>query len=167
VQQAVRDNVKIPNEAAMLAILKIPAGVPSAPPVGPNPAALFSNSVVKSDPQTPVFTAPAGAPIRFRMIYPGGDKPQVLSLQGHLWQEEPYMPPAYNVPVSTAPAGNVVGQNYLSEWLGSQQMSPNERFDFVIESAGGRNKVPGDYLLNSVGQSGRNGAWALLRVTEK
>jgi hypothetical protein len=166
-QRAVHNNVKIPNEAMMMAILKITAAPSLVGTASPDPAALFSNSVVNSDPQTPVFAAPAGAPVRLRMIHPGGDKPQVATLHSHVWQEEPYIPPAYNVPVSTVPAGNVIGLNYLSEWIGSRQISPNETFDFVIDSAGGRNKVPGDYLLNLVGQSGSNGAWALLRVTEK
>jgi hypothetical protein len=167
--QAVRDNVNIPNLSSMVSILTMQPTVRSlVAPSGLDLAALFSNSLTsKADPQTPVFTAPAGASVRFRMIFPGGDTPQVPTLQGHVWQEEPHMPPASNVPGTPVPAGNLIGLNYQSQWIGSQQMSPNETFDFVIDSAGGENRVPGDYLLDSVGQSGGSGAWALLRVTEK
>ncbi len=51
----------------------------------------LSNAIVLADPQTPVFAARAGTPIRFRMVHPAGINEQVFTLHGHVWQEEPYI----------------------------------------------------------------------------
>ncbi len=113
----------------------------------------YSNSLVGGDPQTPVFYAPVGTRVRFRMMHPGGDGDEVVAVHGHAWQEEPY------VNNSTE-----IGFNRLSNWFGTQQFGANDRFDMLIGKAGGSFEIPGDYmyhaLLNDV-----NGLWGLLRAT--
>jgi hypothetical protein len=51
-----------------------------------------SDTLVGADPQTPVFRAPGGIPVRFRLVDPGGigDNQQVFELTGHVWEEEPF-----------------------------------------------------------------------------
>jgi hypothetical protein len=129
------------------------------PPPDTDPSALFSNYLVGGDPQTPVFQGQVGLPVRFRVVYTGGDTAQVLNVHGHVWQERPYL----NVNGSQQ-----IGDNsQLSQWLGSQQMDPNENADFVIANAGGSQGVLGDYLYNTILQSGGQGTWGLMRVSPK
>jgi hypothetical protein len=131
-----------------------------------DPAELFSNQLVDGDPQTPVFTAKAGANVRFRVVYTGGDTAQVLNVHGHAWQEEPYV--LADGSYETCPyivCSQRIGDNgHRSEWIGSRQMSPNENADFVIDHVGGAQNVAGDYLYNTIFQSGNQGTWGLLRV---
>jgi hypothetical protein len=130
-----------------------------APPPDTDPSALFSNTLVSGGPQTPVFQAQVGLPVRFRVVYTGGDTAQVLNVHGHVWQERPYL----NVNGSQQ-----IGDNsQLSQWFGSQQMDPNENADFVIANAGGGQVVTGDYLYNTILQSGAQGTWGLMRVRPK
>ena len=123
----------------------------------------LSNSLVigdttnrkNGDPNTPIFTAVAGQPVRFRVLYPGGDviEDQVFGVAGHSWQEEPF------VNGSTS-----LGSNPKSQLFGSQQISPNERFDALIPSAGGTFGIPGDYLYSTfLGK--KQGLWGIFRVT--
>lgn len=122
-----------------------------------DPASLFSNQLVGGDPQTPIFNTSAGAPVRFRVVYAGGDTAQVLNVHGHVWQERPYL---------DANGSQQIGDAWrLSEWQGSRQMNPNENADFVISSAGGTQRVTGDYLYNTIFQSSNQGTWGLLRVS--
>jgi hypothetical protein len=146
IQSAIRSNAKV-------LLPRLPRAVPAAPP-SPDAAALFSNSLVGGDPQTPVFCASSGSPVRFRMIFAGGDVPMVLTIHGHVWQERPYLD-----------FSRVIGDNsQLSQWFGAQQISPNENFDFVINAAGGEGGVTGDYLYDAAIQGGSLGTWGLLRV---
>jgi hypothetical protein len=110
------------------------------------------------DPSTPVFTAPAGMEVRFRMLTAGPgmpNGPSVVTVANHAWQYEPYQKNS-----------TVIGSNPQSHWTGSQMgHQPGNHFDAVIPAAGGKFGVPGDYLLanfnmNSLG----GGSWALLRV---
>jgi hypothetical protein len=122
-----------------------------------DPAALFSNQLVGGDPQTPVFQARADQAVRFSVVYTGGDTAQVLDVHGHVWQERPYL---------DVNGSQIIGDNsQRSEWFGSQQMDPNENADFVIAQAGGTQRVIGDYLYNTIFQSGNQGTWGLLRVS--
>jgi hypothetical protein len=131
-----------------------------------DPAELFSNQLVDGDPQTPVFRAKAGTSVRYRVVYTGGDTAQVLNVHGHVWQEEPYA--LADGSYETCPymiCSQRIGDNgHRSEWIGSRQMSPNENTDFVIDHAGGAQKVAGDYLFDTIFQSGNQGTWGLLRV---
>jgi manganese oxidase len=117
-----------------------------------------ANSLVGQDPQTPVFRASAGTPVRFRLLCPGGigDNQQVFELHGHVWQQEPYR------------AGSTeIGNNPKSPWTGTTPgFGTTSHFDIVIDSAGGKNRVPGDYLFRSATASQfQVGLWGILRVT--
>jgi hypothetical protein len=113
----------------------------------------YSNSLVGGDPQTPVFYAPVGTPVRFRMMHPGGDGDIVAAVHGHAWQEEPY------VNNSTE-----IGFNRLSNWFGIQQFGSNDHIDMLIGKAGGAFEVPGDYMYHAL-IADVNGEWGLLRAT--
>jgi manganese oxidase len=131
-----------------------------------DPAELFSNQLVNGDPQTPVFTANAGVPVRFRVVYTGGDTAQVLDVHGHVWQEEPYvLADGSSLTCPYLVCSQRIGDNgQRSEWIGARQMNPNENADFVVDHAGGAQNVAGDYLYNTIFQSGNQGTWGLLRV---
>ena len=96
------------------------------PPLGY--AEAFSNQLLKdilgrpaADPQTPVFVAPAGSPVRFRLLVPStstsnaiGAAP-VFIVHGHNWQEEPY-----------THGSTKIGNNPLSEHFGAIEAGPNQ-----------------------------------------
>jgi manganese oxidase len=116
----------------------------------------FSDKLVMSDPQTPVFTANAGQPARFRLVQPGGStNGQVFTLHGHVWQEEPYRN-----------ASTEIGNNPLSQWLGSRDSyGAASHYDIVLDKAGGEGAVPGDYLYRTyVGNQITKGLWGIFRV---
>ena len=119
-------------------------------------ARALSNSLVSADPQTPVFPAEAGKPLRLRMLHPAGLSEQVFELHGHAWQEEPY---------STG-STKIVADNPTSQWTGSRDtFGPNASFDVVLKHAGGVNAVQGDYLFRTfIGTEFLNGMWGLVRV---
>ena len=51
----------------------------------------LTNALVGGDPVTPVFTATAGTPVRFRILQPAGHaRNGVFQVHGHIWEEEPY-----------------------------------------------------------------------------
>ncbi|HEX8722142.1 MAG TPA: hypothetical protein VF736_16020, partial [Pyrinomonadaceae bacterium] len=117
----------------------------------------LSNSQVGGQPVTPVFTAAAGQPVRFRLVMPGGHgRNSVFNLHGHIWEEEPY------VNNSTA-----LGSNPLSEWKGAQYgIGAGSHFDLLLKNgAGGRFAVPGDYLYRSQPSTLFDGGmWGVFRV---
>ena len=119
---------------------------------------VLSNSQVGGDPQTPVFTAKAGTPVRFRVLMSQGHaRNNVFNLHGHIWQQEPY-----------ANGSTKIGNNPLSEYKGSQYgLGPQNHHDFVLQNgAGGAFGVTGDYLFRT--QSSfqfDNGLWGIFRVT--
>ena len=119
-----------------------------------------SNTQVGGDPVTPIFTAKAGTPARFRLVDPGGkQRTGVFQLHGHIWQREPYL--AGTVPSQT------IGNNPISEFRGSQEgFSAQNHFDIVLQNgAGGAFKIPGDYLFRSQTAALTDGGqWGLLRV---
>jgi hypothetical protein len=142
-------------------------GVPSNAQNFPQPAPqgyaqAFSNSMFNppADPQTPVFVAAAGTPTRFRMLVPSTatsnaiNAPPVFIVHGHNWLEEPYVFDS-----------SKIGSNPLSETQGAVQGGVGQKFDLVFPSAGGRNKVAGDYLYTTYQTAGRAGTWGLFRVT--
>ena len=97
------------------------------PQVGVGYSQFFSNTLVNADPnqgdpQTPIFTAPAGMPTRFRALFPGGatnsmsNTVPVIMLEGHNWQEEPYV----------GREGTAIGFDRLSQYMGGQALSPGE-----------------------------------------
>ena len=117
-----------------------------------------SDTLVLADPATPVFVAAKGMPVRFRMVHPAGLAEQTWVLDGHVWQEEPY------VDGSTR-----IGVNPSSQWLGSRDgFGPNDQFDIVVAAAGGTAGVTGDYLYRSfIGFDFQKGLWGIFRVGEE
>ncbi len=152
-------------------------------------ACAYSNLLVASDgsttvgpPQTPIvgenLTIKAGAPVRLRVMQPFGSDQHVFQLAGHVWQEEPYQcdydttstPQACKGPNNGANTGSkVIGKNDTSQWQGTRMgLSAADRFDIVLDSAGGTNKVPGDYLYNSFpGGDIITGMWGVMRVANE
>jgi hypothetical protein len=136
-----------PNNAQIL---------PQDPPQGY--AQAFSDSMFSppSDPVTPVFVAPAGMPIRFRLVVPSTTTSNaimpapVFIVHGHNWQEEPY-----------SDNGIKIGDNPLSEHFGAVEAGPNQKFDLLFRSAGGSDKVPGDYLYDTYQTGGVLGTWGI------
>ena len=114
-----------------------------------------SNSLVSADPETPVFSAPAGMPVRLRVLHPGGSLEQVFTLHGHRWQEVPYINDSREM-----------GTNPLSQSTGSRDtFGPNAAFDVLLPSAGGAMAAPGDYLIRTfIGTDFQFGLWNLMRV---
>lgn len=115
----------------------------------------MSNTLVAADPETPVFVAEAGKPLRIRMLHPAGVNEQVFELHGHNWQEEPYKNNS-----------TVIGDNPLSQSTGSRDtFGPNASFDAVLKQAGGSRAVKGDYLFRTfIGTDYLLGMWGIVRV---
>lgn len=116
----------------------------------------LANGLVNADPQTPIFTAPQGAQVRFRMLHPPGTGiVQVFSLHGHVWQRNPY-----------AAGSTQIGDNKLSQWMGSlDNLGSTAHYDLVIDQAGGPAQVPGDYLYSAfVPAKSQFGLWGIFRV---
>jgi hypothetical protein len=116
-----------------------------------------SNTLVEGDPQTPIFRAPAGMPVRFRLADPGGigDNQQVFELTGHVWEEEPFQQNS-----------TVLGHNPRSQHSGTTAAyGPTSHYNILIDSAGGANKIAGDYRYRSwTANQYQVGMWGLFRV---
>ena len=96
--------------------------------------------------------------MRFRLSHAGGGgNGEVFTLHGHSWQEEPY-----------ENGSTVLGDNRASQWLGSRgQVGVWNSFDVLLESAGGANKVTGDYLYRSFPNGDfQHGAWGIFKVSD-
>ncbi len=120
-------------------------------------SAITSNLTILNEPATPTFAATAGTPIRFRLLHPGGSGDGInFILHGHNWQEEPY-----------TDGSTKLGNNELSQWLGYRgQLGSLNAFDLLINSAGGKFGVAGDYLYRDYRNAPfQNGTWGLFRVT--
>jgi hypothetical protein len=132
--------------------------------------------------QTPIFSACPGEQVRFRVLQGGGvNTNNVFELTGHVWQEQPYVstgaaacrtPTTQTNLYSSSTIGTVNGcnpieQDTFSEFQGSRMgHGPTNHFDVLIPSAGGVNKVPGDYLYRSYpAMHFRLGLWGVFRVT--
>jgi hypothetical protein len=121
----------------------------------------FSNNVLKppADPETPVFVAAPGMPVRFRVVMPsttsanGAAQPLVFVIHGHGWQDEPYVDWSKSI-----------GHNDMAQFIGSQEVTVTQKYDIVIDSAGGPFQVPGDYLYQAYNQEQKIGIWGLFRV---
>jgi len=111
-----------------------------------------------TDPQTPIFTANVGTPVRFRLMHPQGTgTAQVFTINGHVWQREPYINDS-----------TVIGNNQLSQWLGSHDShGSTDHYDIVIDKAGGQFGVLGDYLYTTfVPNQNALGSWGIFRVLD-
>ncbi len=110
-------------------------------------------------PETPTFEAVAGTPVRFRVVMPSttsansAAQPPVFAIHGHGWQDEPYIEKSTRI-----------GHNTMAQFIGSQEVTVSQKYDIVIDSAGGPFRVPGDYLYQAFNQEQRMGIWGLFRV---
>ena len=151
--------------------LRGPSPQPTTPPTlpkGPTEgfSQAYSNTIFQPDPptepDTPIFVAAAGTPVRFRLLIPGMEisdslnPPPVFIVHGHPWQEEPYINDSTKL-----------GFNPLSETRGAQQAGLGQKFDLLFPSAGGQNKISGDYLYTTYQTANKAGTWGLFRVTGK
>jgi manganese oxidase len=122
--------------------------------IAPHPV-LGPTGATGVDPQTPVYVAAAGMPTRFRVLHPGGNSYSAWTVHGHVWQRSPY------VAEST-----VLAPNVHSDWIGAVgAFGPLDTFNVLLDSAGGRFAVPGDYLYRSVlSAEFQSGQWGVFRV---
>ncbi|MCB1054006.1 MAG: hypothetical protein KDD11_00660, partial [Acidobacteria bacterium] len=119
---------------------------------------VFTNAFIGNrDPVTPVFTADAGVPARFRVVHPGGHtQAHVFNVHGHVWEQTPYIDDSHEI-----------GDNPTSPWVGARYgHGPSNHFDAVLKhGAGGAYRVTGDYLYGDyVPWYLVNGMWGILRV---
>jgi len=110
-------------------------------------------------PVTPRMVAGPGQALRIRLVNSGGSGTgESFNLHGHVWQEEPYVNGSKNL-----------GDNKMSQWFGYRdQLGALNSFNLLIKSAGGRNRIPGDYFYNSTTNATfAPGMWGILTVTTK
>jgi len=117
----------------------------------------YSNSLVGGEPETPILYTSAGMPVRIHMAFAGGTAvfPGVFTIHGHHWQEEPW-----------THDGSRLGFNPLSQTFGMEQMVPYQVLNALLDSAGGADRVSGDYLYEMFQGNAQNGMWGLLRVQD-
>jgi hypothetical protein len=109
------------------------------------------------DPATPLFTAPAGTPVRFRVLDVAGHPRQHgFTVFGHHWNFEPW------TNNSTAQ-----GVNPFTFEVGSYSGIGPTRHDNILTNAGGLFSIPGDYLYRTQEsfQFSSGGLWGIFRVT--
>jgi hypothetical protein len=113
------------------------------------------SSRVHGDPETPVFTATAGAPVRFRVLDAAGHPRQHgFTLFGHHWQFEPW----------TANSTRQ-GTNPFTFEVGSDSGIGPTRHQNILTTAGGLFSKPGDYLYRTQESfQFTNGLWGIFRV---
>jgi hypothetical protein len=105
--------------------------------------------VLALDPQTPVFWASSGMPVRFRFVNPGGQI-ALIEVFGHHWREEPWQN-----------GGTRIEDNPLSQMMGGVILGSSHALNLVVDHAG----VPGDYLYrNFIASPGNYAMWGLFRV---
>ncbi len=119
---------------------------------------MLSNQLLNpaQDPQTPIFKADVGDPARFRLTHPfGTGNSQVFSLHGHIFQRNPY-----------AKNSTIIGDNKLSQWLGSRDNhGAADHFDVVVDKSGGEFGQAGDYLYTVFQPlQASKGQWGIFRV---
>ena len=130
------------------------------------------------DPQTPVFRASAGAPTRMHVLNgASADRDGTWMLHGHLWQRDPFVCPGESDlglvgrcdPSTTTVDSTALGYNAQGKWMATEEGMGHAygHWPILLESAGGGNGVPGDYLYRDYAPNGnRNGQFGILRVVE-
>ncbi len=83
----------------------------------------------------------AGTEVRLRVLNSGNaapgtmtDSTNVITVEGHDWKEEPFQKDS-----------TVIGNDPLSQAMGTQQVTSLESYNLVLPSAGGAHKQPGSY----------------------
>jgi hypothetical protein len=103
------------------------------------------NSDQFGDPNTNVFSAFSGDPVRFRIISGYSEQPQMFSLEAHEWELTPEIPGSDRVSSRYLPSTGVL--------------------NIRIPSAGGPNQHTGDYMWSNHRQPHQKiGQWGLMRV---
>jgi manganese oxidase len=118
-----------------------------------------------NDPQTPILTAEVGDAVRFRMTHPfGTGTSQVFTVHGHVWQRNPYQTKL----IAGIPS-QVIGDNSLSQWIGSRDNhGATDHFELIVDKAGGEAGQAGDYLYTVfLPNQATLGAWGIFRVGPK
>jgi hypothetical protein len=111
---------------------------------------------VCGDPETPVFTATAGVPVRFRVVNPAGHPRQhSFALFGHHWNFSPF------TQLST-----VQGFNPFTFEVGAYDGIGPTRHLNILTAAGGLRRVAGDYLYRTMDSPNfaGGGLWGIFRV---
>lgn len=107
---------------------------------------------------SPVFTASAATPVRFRILQAGGrENGPLLTLAGHLWRWAPYRQ-------ASASDGGSGGENQPGAQLA---VAPTGQYDVVLTGrTGGLLNRPGDYVFRDADLSrAANAPRGLLKVT--
>lgn len=116
-------------------------------------------NVLPCDPATPIFTAKAGQPVRFRLVHPAGHPRQHgFSLFGHNWYDKPWNKD------SSAQDAKRAGANLIGSFSG---IGPARHLN-ILTTAGGAFRVPGDYMYRSQESfQFSGGLWGIFRVEPK
>lgn len=105
-------------------------------------------SGVHGDPSTPLMEAFAGDPVKIHVLVPFGEQAHVFSIEGHEWEFQP----------------GLTGTRVLS----SIQVGGLEAPTIWLDSAGGKEELPGDYVYGDHREPYREaGLWGLFRVYAK
>ena len=120
------------------------------------------------DPATPVFTAPSGMEVRFRVVHPAGHpRNHGFTVFGHDWSLNPWECDP-NDPSKMSCDSSKIGSNiYSPTRIGSVPGIGPTRHVNIVTEAGGDFRVPGDYLYRT--QEGfmfSGGLWGILRVCD-
>ncbi|HEY0004027.1 MAG TPA: multicopper oxidase domain-containing protein [Pyrinomonadaceae bacterium] len=110
------------------------------------------------DPETPIFGARAGDPVRFRVLDVAGHPRQHgFTVFGHHWNFEPW----------TANS-TLLGPNPFTFEVGSYSGIGPTRHDNILTRAGGLLYAPGDYLYRTQESfQFTNGLWGIFRVSPR
>lgn len=119
---------------------------------------LTNAQVGGQNPQTPVFTARVGDPVRFRILNANGHmRNNVFALHGHYWQDEPYM--NFSKDIGNNPLSEVKGATYGVGASSAYEVIPSN-------GAGGARRVTGDYLYRTQHSFMFDGGiWGIFRVS--
>ncbi|WP_196138409.1 hypothetical protein [Aliikangiella sp. G2MR2-5] len=103
---------------------------------------LFSEVIVLGN-QSSDLDAIAGKEVRLRVLNPNSAPPgtvnnntNLITIEGHGWPEEPYRSDS-----------TVIANNPVSQWMGTQQVTPIETYNMLLPSAGGEEGLQGDYAF--------------------
>jgi len=107
---------------------------------------VFSSTFNGDDPDSPVFLAYAGDPVRFRVAAPSGNNPFAFHVEGHAF------------PLDHGITGSMI--------IDTRLVMPGQTFDaHLIRGAGGALRGPGDYLYQEHQMVFlQTGLWGIFRV---
>jgi FtsP/CotA-like multicopper oxidase with cupredoxin domain len=116
---------------------------------------VYTDDLVEQGPDTPVFAAELGKPVRFRLVQNAGNGDHIFVVHGHSWPERPYGDDSTLITTAGVSAGRGARMG----------VGPSTHYDIVIDQAGGKDGVPGDYLYRAFDATGtQNGLWGIMCV---